>query len=83
MPPNDESEKIRTALNESLKMLGEYARLATWRELETQFQISLAGNRKLTRAEVAFALQKLFGRGSEAILKSFELELHKLQNGTS
>jgi hypothetical protein len=80
MPASGEPQKVRTALDEALRTLGESVRFATWRHLEQEFDISLTGTRELTRQEIQHAIEHLFGDGAEAIMSSFEL---KLRNGTS
>ena len=75
---SDESllmDKTRTALNEALKVFGEFSRLAAWRQLESEFNISQTGSKPLSMVEVEFALKQMFGEGHVIILKAFEQEL--------
>ncbi|MEO9321788.1 MAG: hypothetical protein ABI361_14070 [Nitrososphaera sp.] len=68
---------IRAALNEALKMFGEYSRLAAWRQLEQDFRISLTGTKPISRREVEVALQHIFGSGAWTVLRSLDQELSR------
>ncbi|MEO9320643.1 MAG: hypothetical protein ABI361_08230 [Nitrososphaera sp.] len=75
---NQAPDSTRTALNEALKMFGEFSRTAAWRQLETDFHITRSGTRPLTRKEIEFALGQIFGRGADLVMKAFDTELAKL-----
>lgn len=80
MSSNRDAQLNRIALNNALKMLGDFARVSAWNRLESEFQIGLASTKPLTKQEIEHALRQMFGEGAEPLLRTFENELLKLKN---
>ena len=75
---NQIKDKTRFTLNEALKMFGEFSRVSAWRQLESEFQITLTGVKPISKEDIEVALKAMFGDGSALIMRSFEKELSKL-----
>jgi hypothetical protein len=71
-------DKTRTALNDALKIFGEFSRLSAWRQLETEFRISPTGTKPLSNSEIEFALKQMFGDGSATVMKAYQQELARV-----
>ena len=70
-----DNANVRQELDRVLEILGQHGKRVTLLYLEQKYGRVVNGNTSISKEQVEIALKKLFGSGSELIIKQLEKEL--------